>query len=61
LKIQLKKNQSQLDSMKQKAQLFNQEKPVNADISSWDVHSFSVQDEDVEIAFLQEKQKWSES
>ncbi len=61
LVTQLKKYQSQLDSMKQKAQLFNQDNAENTDISSWHSHSFSVQDEDVEIAFLQEKQKWSES
>lgn len=61
LKIQLSKHQTQLDSMKQKAQLFNHDNPVNNDNSSWDMHSFSVQDEDVEIAFLHEKQKWSQS
>jgi phage shock protein A len=60
LKTQLKKHQTQLDSLKQKAQLFNQENTVNADSSGWDMPSFSVQDEDVEIAFLHEKQKWSQ-
>jgi len=61
LKTQLKKHQVQLQSLKQKAKILNQSNVVNVDIYSWDVHSFSVQDEDVEVAFLHEKQKWSQS
>jgi len=61
LKNQLKEHQSQLNSMKQKADIFNQEKSVTSSNGDWDIHSFSIQDEDVEVAFLHEKQKWSQS
>jgi phage shock protein A len=61
LKSQLKEHQSQLISMKQKAEIFSQNTSDNAANSAWDNHTFSVQDEDVEVAFLHEKQKWSES
>lgn len=61
LKNQLKEHQSQLNSMKQKADIFNQEKSVTSSQLDWGMHSFSIQDEDVEVAFLHEKQKWSQS
>jgi phage shock protein A len=61
LKSQLKEHQSQFISMKQKAEIFSQNTSDNAANSTWDNHTFSVQDEDVEVAFLHEKQKWSES
>ena len=61
LKSQLQEHQSQLSSMKQKADIFGQTDADNAANSSWDLHRFSVQDEDVEVAFLHEQQKWSES
>jgi len=61
LKSQLKEHQSQLNSMKQKADIFSQNSADDAANSSWEVQTFSVQDEDVEVAFLHEKQKWSES
>jgi len=59
LKAQFKEHQAQLSSMKQKADIFEQENTINAE--HWCNHSFSVQDEDVEVAFLHEKQKWSQS
>jgi len=61
LKNQLKEHQSQLSSMKQKADIFNQDSPASNNNGNWDQHSFSIQDEDVEVAFLHEKQKWSQS
>ena len=61
LKSQLQEQQSQLSSMKQKAEIFGQTNADNSTNSSWDSHSFSIQDEDVEVAFLHEQQKWSAS
>jgi len=61
LKNQLKEHQSQLSSMKQKAEIFNQEGSANNTDGNWEQHSFSIQDEDVEVALLHEKQKWSQS
>jgi len=61
LKTQLTEQQSQLNSMKQKAEIFSQNPSDDAANSTWDKQTFSVQDEDVEVAFLHEKQKWSES
>ncbi len=61
LKSQLQQQQSQLNSMKQKAEIFNQTNADNTANSSWDSHTFSIQDEDVEVAFLHEQQKWSAS
>jgi phage shock protein A len=59
LKIQLKEQQSQLNSMKQKADIFKQDTTVSD--ASWTVHSPAIEDEDIDIAFLAEKQKWSQS
>jgi len=61
LKTQLTEQQSQLNSMKQKAEIFSQNPSDDAANSTWDKQTFSVQDEDVEVAFLHEKQKCSES
>lgn len=61
LKSQLKEQHAQLSSMKQKAEIFKQNTTEPAANTSWDQHAFSVQDEDVEVAYLHEKQKWSES
>jgi len=58
LKTQFTEQQSQLSSMKQKAEIFSQN---TSNDSAWDKQTFSVHDEDVEVAFLHEKQKWSES
>jgi len=61
LKNQLTEHQSQLNSMKQKADIFNQDSTENNSDNNWELHSFAIQDEDVEVAFLHEKQKWSQS
>lgn len=56
---QLAKHQAQLTAMKQQAEAFLEEGVVNA--THWEIPSAYVRDEDVEAAFLQEKQKRSES
>ena len=60
LKVQLKEHQSQLGSMKQKSEIFTQDN-TDQSVASWGDSSFTVQDEDIEVAFLHEKQKWSQS
>ena len=60
LKAQFKEQQSQLGSMKQKAEIFTQDN-TDQSVASWGDSSFTVQDEDIEVAFLHEKQKWSQS
>ncbi|MGZ8916453.1 MAG: PspA/IM30 family protein [Methylobacter sp.] len=56
---QLMEHQAQLTAMKQKAEVFLEEGVVNT--TNWENPSASVRDEDVEVAFLHEKQKWSAS
>lgn len=60
LTAQFKEQKSLLESMKQKAEIFSHETETHAS-SSWEASTSSVQDEDIEIAFLHEKQKWSAS
>lgn len=55
----LTEHQAQLTAMKQIAEPFLEEGAVKT--THWDNPSSSVRDEDVEVAFLQEKQKWSAS
>jgi len=55
----LTEHQAQLAGMKQKAEIFLDENRF--DSASFENSSVAVQDEDVEVAFLYEKQKWSES
>jgi len=59
-KSRFEEQQSQLESMRQKAEIFTQEDSSFA-ATSWDNSASTIQDTDVEIAFLQEKQKWSAS
>ncbi|OUR64307.1 hypothetical protein A9Q79_07670 [Methylophaga sp. 42_25_T18] len=61
LKSQLQEQQSQLSSMKQKSDIFGQTSNAQTASYSWDSPSFYIQDEDVEVAFLHEQQKWSAS
>lgn len=56
---QLTEHQAQLADMKQKAEVFLDENRCNS--TNWESSPVAVRDEDVEIAFLYEKQKWSES
>ncbi len=56
---QLTEHQALLAGMKQKAEAFLDENRVNS--THWVNSPVGVRDEDVEVAFLYEKQKWSES
>ncbi len=56
---QIKEHQIQLKGMKQKAEAFLNEDRVSS--TSWGNPPVTVRDEDVEVAFLYEKQKWGES
>jgi phage shock protein A len=60
LKTQHKEHQDQLVSMKQKAEIFNHNDTTETTVSNWNNPSFTVRNEDVEVAFLHEKQKWSQ-
>jgi len=57
LEVQLKEYRVQLDSMRQKAELLTDVQADRSDVSGWMSPSFAVRDEDVEVAFLREKQK----
>jgi phage shock protein A len=59
LATQLAEHKTQLAEMKQKAEIFMDENRVNP--SNWENSLNTVRDEDIEIAFLAEKQKWRES
>ena len=56
-----KEQQAQLSSMQQKSDILNPGKASESPYSSWNVNTLNISDEDVEIAFLQEKQNWSRS
>ena len=60
LKTQLKEHQTQLNALKQKADFITQTNSVHNDGAYFDIHSASIQDEEVKVSFLQEKQKWSQ-
>ncbi|OUR73613.1 hypothetical protein A9Q78_02765 [Methylophaga sp. 41_12_T18] len=60
LHTQLQEQQSQLSSMKQKADIFSQTTTDTSASTTYNDHA-AVQDEDVEVAFLHEQQKWSAS
>ncbi len=57
LEQKLSEQRSQLENMRQKVELLNDD-PIsfNAD-KSWQLHEFSIRDDEVEIAFLKEKQR----
>lgn len=61
LKTQLKEQQDQLNGMKQKADVFNQDNALNNEIANGKSDPFSIQGEEIEVALLHEKQKWSQS
>lgn len=52
---------AQLASLKQKAELLSPNSNSGPSQSSWNINSLSISDEDIEIAFLKEKQNWSQS
>jgi phage shock protein A len=61
LKRRIDENRSRLESMRQKAALLAAEEPDEDVVSGWGeaefTHQFAVSDEDVELAFLRERQK----
>ena len=59
LSARLSEHRAQLTEMRQKADLVLEENRAQPD--GWNFPPTSVRDEDVEVAFLHEKQKWSES
>jgi phage shock protein A len=65
LKRRIDDNRSRLESMRQKAALLAAQEPVDEGASDWtDVEfarQFSVSDEDVELAFLREQQRRTQS
>ena len=58
---QFKEQQSQLSSMQQKADILNPAQASETAHSYWNIKPLNISNEDVEIAFLQEKQNWSRS
>ncbi len=61
LNIRLKENQSRLESMRQKAELLAGENTRAQPADNWSIPNISVRDEEVEVAFLREKQQRSGS
>ena len=64
LTTQLAEQKSQLESMKQKAALFDQENTALQSAQSatnWNMPNTTIHADDIEVAFLHEKQKWSAS
>ncbi len=59
LNARLRENRSRLESMRQKAELLAEENARPAD--DWSIPDITVRDEDVEVAFLREKQHRSRS
>jgi phage shock protein A len=59
LRAQLEEHRSRLESMRQKAELLADDREAEHGETSWNGPDISVCDEDVEIAFLREKQKRS--
>ena len=57
LETRLTENRARLDSMRQKAELLSEDKSPDYAEDAWGVPDISVQDEDVEVAFLREKQR----
>jgi phage shock protein A len=56
LKGRLGENRERLDSMRQKAELMAEDKPPEQSEDNWASPDFTVRDEDVEVAYLREKQ-----
>ncbi|MFW2440402.1 MAG: PspA/IM30 family protein [Arenicellales bacterium] len=55
LETQQKEYQMRLDNMRQKAELLTEEQDRNDSAGGWPSATVSIQDEDVEVAFLREK------
>ena len=61
LRTRLHENRASLDSMRQKAELLAEETVADSFVDNWSSPDIVVRDEDVEVAFLREKQKRSQS
>jgi len=61
LNSRLRENQARLESMRQKAELLAGESAHARPADNWTIPDVSVRDEDVEVAFLREKQHRSRS
>lgn len=61
LETRLKENRTRLDSMRQKAELLSEDKSSDYAEDAWGVPDISVKEEDVEVAFLREKQRRAKS
>lgn len=61
LKARLKENRARLDAMRQKAEVLTEEQAPDHPEDRWTTVDISVRDEDVEVAFLREKQRRSRS
>jgi len=61
LRTRLQENQASLDSMRQKAELLAEESVADSIEDNWSSPDIVVREEDVEVAFLREKQKRSRS
>lgn len=56
-----KEQQKQLSNMQQKADILSPDKTSGTTHFGWSLNTLDISDEDIEIAFLQEKQNWSQS
>ena len=61
LNTRLRENQARLESMRQKAELLAEERDRTRPADNWTTPDITVRDEDVEVAFLREKQQRSRS
>jgi phage shock protein A len=61
LRARLQENRARLDSMRQKAELLAEETASDSLEDDWSSPDIAVRDEDVEVAFLREKQQRSRS
>jgi phage shock protein A len=59
LSKRVEENRRRLDSMRQKAEVFSEDIKSREQDNLWSAPDFSVRDEDVDVAFLREKQKRS--
>ena len=57
LDIRLRENRARLESMRQKAELLAEESARARPAENWNIPDITVRDEDVEVAFLREKQQ----
>jgi phage shock protein A len=61
LNTRLRENHARLESMQQKAELLAEESARTRPADNWSIPDITVRDEDVEVAFLREKQHRSRS